>query len=138
MEWKQTGFAYFAIRHLVLNTRTKAWFVSQWILKVVYIVVSLTWWFYSYLVVFESRFKSLERLLILYQSHIVYTKYTYTGITRRKIRKLGWNSSSTAQLSFEDVRVPAKNIIGDEGSGFFYQMLQVRIEGFVFAYPCYM
>ncbi|XP_021964576.1 probable acyl-CoA dehydrogenase 6 [Folsomia candida] len=50
------------------------------------------------------------------------------GISRTKIHKLGWNSSDTAQLFFEDVRVPAKNIIGDEGSGFMYQMLQFQEE----------
>lgn len=34
-------------------------------------------------------------------------------------------SSDTAQIFFEDVRVPAKNIVGDEGLGFTYQMMQV-------------
>ena len=36
--------------------------------------------------------------------------------------------SDTAQLAFEDVRVPAKNIIGEEGSGFIYQMIQFQQE----------
>jgi len=35
------------------------------------------------------------------------------------------NSSDTAQIFLEDVRVPASNIIGEEGKGFLYQMLQV-------------
>lgn len=39
---------------------------------------------------------------------------------------MGMRSSDTAQIFFEDVRVPAKNIIGQEGMGFTYQMLQVR------------
>ena len=50
------------------------------------------------------------------------------GITRTKIHKLGMNSSDTAQIFFEDVRVPAKNIIGDEGKGFMYQMMQFQDE----------
>jgi citronellyl-CoA dehydrogenase len=50
------------------------------------------------------------------------------GITKTKILKMGNDSSDTGQLFFEDVRVPAKNVIGDEGSGFFYQMLQFQQE----------
>ena len=53
----------------------------------------------------------------------------HTGITlAKKINKLGMRSSDTAQLFFEDVRVPAKNIIGDEGLGFMYQMMQFQEE----------
>ena len=53
----------------------------------------------------------------------------YTGITlTKKINKLGMRSSDTAQLFFEDVRVSAKNIIGDEGLGFMYQMMQFQEE----------
>ena len=33
-------------------------------------------------------------------------------------KKLGWNASPTAQLIFEDARVPAKSMIGEEGDGF--------------------
>lgn len=51
------------------------------------------------------------------------------GVTMaRKIRKLGNHSSDTAQFFFEDVRVPYKNIIGEEGMGFIYQMLQFQEE----------
>jgi len=35
-----------------------------------------------------------------------------------KERKLGWNASPTAQVIFEDARVPAANRIGAEGDGF--------------------
>ena len=37
-------------------------------------------------------------------------------------------SSDTAQIFFEDVRVPSKNLIGEEGMGFTYQMLQFQEE----------
>jgi alkylation response protein AidB-like acyl-CoA dehydrogenase len=33
-------------------------------------------------------------------------------------RKMGWNSQPTAQVNFDDVRVPAANLIGAEGEGF--------------------
>jgi len=51
------------------------------------------------------------------------------GITvERKLDKLGMRSSDTAQLYFENVRVPQRNIIGEEGQGFTYQMLQFQEE----------
>lgn len=51
------------------------------------------------------------------------------GITvARKLDKMGMHSSDTAQLYFEDVRVPARNLIGEEGKGFTYQMLQFQEE----------
>ncbi|XP_078093739.1 putative acyl-CoA dehydrogenase 6 [Mustelus asterias] len=46
----------------------------------------------------------------------------------KKIDKLGMRSSDTAQIYFEDVRVPRKYLIGDEGMGFTYQMLQFQEE----------
>ncbi|MGB6118859.1 MAG: acyl-CoA dehydrogenase family protein, partial [Mesorhizobium sp.] len=50
------------------------------------------------------------------------------GISRQKIHKIGMHSSDTAQLFFDEVRVPARNIIGQEGMGFTYQMLQFQEE----------
>jgi citronellyl-CoA dehydrogenase len=46
----------------------------------------------------------------------------------KKIRKIGMHSSDTAQLFFDDVRVPCRNLIGEEGQGFTYQMLQFQEE----------
>jgi citronellyl-CoA dehydrogenase len=46
----------------------------------------------------------------------------------RKLDKLGMRASDTAQLYFEDVRVPKRNIIGEEGKGFVYQMQQFQEE----------
>ena len=37
----------------------------------------------------------------------------------RKLEKMGWRSSDTAELSFTDARVPAHNLVGAENSGFF-------------------
>jgi len=51
------------------------------------------------------------------------------GVVRgKRIEKIGMHSSDTAQLFFEDVRVPKKNIIGQEGKGFVYQMQQFQQE----------
>ena len=38
-------------------------------------------------------------------------------------RKLGWNASPTAQVIFEDARVPVENRVGDEGEGFRFAMM---------------
>lgn len=46
----------------------------------------------------------------------------------KKIRKIGMNASDTAQLFFDDVRVPQANRIGEEGMGFTYQMEQFQYE----------
>ena len=50
------------------------------------------------------------------------------GITKHKIRKIGMMSSDTAQLFFDDVRVPRRHLIGQEGLGFTFQMLQFQEE----------
>jgi citronellyl-CoA dehydrogenase len=50
------------------------------------------------------------------------------GITRQKITKIGMNSSDTAQLFFDDVRVPQRHLIGQEGMGFMFQMMQFQEE----------
>ena len=46
----------------------------------------------------------------------------------RKLKKVGMNSSDTAQIHFDDVRVPQRNRIGEEGMGFIYQMMQFQEE----------
>ena len=37
-------------------------------------------------------------------------------------RKMGWNSQPTAQVIFEDCRVPVENLLGEEGDGFKFAM----------------
>ena len=49
-------------------------------------------------------------------------------VRARKIKKIGMWSSDTAELFFEDVRVPQKYLLGEEGMGFTYQMLQFQEE----------
>jgi len=55
------------------------------------------------------------------------------GVSARKLKKLGWHASDTAELSFDDVRVPAENLIGDEGMGFYYLMGGLQLERLVAA-----
>ncbi|WP_340151388.1 acyl-CoA dehydrogenase family protein [uncultured Sneathiella sp.] len=46
----------------------------------------------------------------------------------KKLDKVGYKSSDTALLFFDDVRVPQRNLIGEEGKGFIYQMQQFQEE----------
>jgi citronellyl-CoA dehydrogenase len=48
----------------------------------------------------------------------------------KKLDKIGLWSSDTAELFFDDVRVPAENLIGDDKQGFIYQMKQFQHERF--------
>jgi citronellyl-CoA dehydrogenase len=50
-----------------------------------------------------------------------------------KLEKVGNHCSDTAELLFEDVRVPVANRIGEEGLGFIYQMQQFQKERMVAA-----
>jgi len=49
-------------------------------------------------------------------------------IKAKKIEKMGMHCSDTGLIYFEDVKVPATNIVGEEGMGFTYQMLQFQEE----------
>lgn len=51
-------------------------------------------------------------------SLIVVDKKTPGFEVSRKLDKMGWRSSDTAELSYTDVRVPAANLIGGENTGF--------------------
>ncbi len=50
------------------------------------------------------------------------------GVEVQKIKKFGMWCSDTAQIFFDEVRVPARNRIGEEGMGFIYQMKQFQEE----------
>ncbi len=50
------------------------------------------------------------------------------GFTRAPLRKMGWWCSDTASLRFDNVRVPAANLIGEENSGFRTIMLNFNAE----------
>jgi len=51
------------------------------------------------------------------------------GVTvARKLKKMGMHASDTAELFFDEVRVPKRNVIGEPGMGFVYQMMQFQEE----------
>ena len=41
------------------------------------------------------------------------------GISRSKLEKMGWHSSDTAEVFFDNVKVPKENLLGKEGKGFY-------------------
>jgi len=51
----------------------------------------------------------------------------------KKLEKLGWHASDTAELVFEDLRVPADNLIGEEGGGFMILMMNFAGERLILA-----
>lgn len=53
------------------------------------------------------------------------------GVSAKPLRKLGWHASDTAELHFDDVKVPAENLIGEEGMGFYYLMGGLQLERLV-------
>lgn len=50
------------------------------------------------------------------------------GVSRSKLKKLGWHASDTAELHFDDVKVPVENLLGEEGKGFYYLMGGLQLE----------
>lgn len=56
----------------------------------------------------------------------------------KKLDKLGVRSSDTAELFFDNVKIPEENLIGIEGEGFIHQMKQFQHERFVSLPSAYM
>jgi len=51
------------------------------------------------------------------------------GFTRgRNLEKIGLKAQDTAELFFSNVKVPCENLLGDEGMGFYYLMMQLPQE----------
>ncbi len=51
----------------------------------------------------------------------------------RKLDKMGQEAADTAELFFEDLRVPASNLLGEENKGFSYLMQELAQERFIIA-----
>lgn len=54
----------------------------------------------------------------------------------RKLKKMGWWASDTAELVFENCRVPAENLLGVEDAGFLIIMQNFAIERVLLAAQC--
>lgn len=50
------------------------------------------------------------------------------GVTSKRVETMGWHCADTAQLLFDNVRVPATHVIGRVDSGFFYLMQCFQLE----------
>ena len=55
------------------------------------------------------------------------------GISSTKLDKLGWRASDTAEIAFDNVTIPAENLMGEEGKGFPYIMQHFALERLVMA-----
>ncbi|MDO6820121.1 acyl-CoA dehydrogenase family protein [Zobellia sp. 1_MG-2023] len=53
------------------------------------------------------------------------------GVSANKLNKLGWRASDTAELAFDNVEVPAENLMGEEGKGFSFIMEAFALERLV-------
>ncbi|WP_417799854.1 acyl-CoA dehydrogenase family protein [Tenacibaculum sp.] len=53
------------------------------------------------------------------------------GISSTKLDKLGWRASDTAEIAFDNVVIPAENLMGEEGKGFPYIMQHFALERLV-------
>lgn len=51
----------------------------------------------------------------------------------KKLDKIGMHSADTGELIFEDVRVPAENLLGEENRGFYYLMEKLQQERLIVA-----
>jgi acyl-CoA dehydrogenase len=59
------------------------------------------------------------------------------GLTRTPLKKMGWWCSDTAQLHFDQCRVPATNLLGQENGGFALIMFNFNHERLMLAMQAY-
>lgn len=50
------------------------------------------------------------------------------GVSATKLNKLGWRASDTGEIAFDNVKVPAENLLGEENKGFSYIMQHFALE----------
>src|SRR5260370_37781503 len=61
------------------------------------------------------------------------------GLSRTKLKKMGWWASDTATLHFDECRIPVENLLGEEGQGFKLIMHNFNSEriGMAASWPAY-
>ncbi|QWC86259.1 acyl-CoA dehydrogenase family protein [Nocardioidaceae bacterium] len=70
-------------------------------------------------------------------SLLVIEKGTPGFTVDRRLRKMGWHCSDTAELSFADARVPVENVVGPENGGFYLIAEQFVVERIALAVHAY-
>ncbi|MCL4127400.1 UNVERIFIED_CONTAM: hypothetical protein GTU68_017560 [Idotea baltica] len=50
------------------------------------------------------------------------------GVSATKLDKLGWRASDTGEIAFDNVRIPASHLMGDNENGFYYVMQHFSLE----------
>ena len=55
------------------------------------------------------------------------------GVSATKLDKLGWRASDTGEIAFDNVVIPAKNLMGEENQGFPYIMQHFSLERLIMA-----
>jgi alkylation response protein AidB-like acyl-CoA dehydrogenase len=58
------------------------------------------------------------------------------GVTTTKLDKIGMRCSDTAEIALNNVKVPVENLLGKEGSGFYYMMESLQTERLTVAQMC--
>ena len=53
------------------------------------------------------------------------------GLSATRLEKLGWKASDTGEIAFDNVEIPAENLLGEEGKGFPYIMQHFALERLV-------
>ena len=53
------------------------------------------------------------------------------GVSATKLDKLGWRASDTGEIAFDNVKIPATNILGEENKGFGYIVQHFSLERLV-------
>ena len=55
------------------------------------------------------------------------------GVSATKLDKLGWRASDTGEIAFDNVEIPASNLMGEENQGFPYIMQHFALERLIMA-----
>ncbi|WP_372938031.1 acyl-CoA dehydrogenase family protein [Seonamhaeicola sp.] len=53
------------------------------------------------------------------------------GVSATKLDKLGWRASDTGEIAFDNVKIPASNLLGEENKGFGYILQHFSLERLV-------